>query len=75
MSDAPTGISLFRPTDVTIANNRITGDGSAGSIGIRLRDNVKGNVRPHNLHVSGNAIAGFATPVKVQYIYESVIAG
>lgn len=70
-----TGISLFRPSDVTIANNRVTGTSAPGSIGIRLRDNLKGNIRPHNLHVSGNAIAGFATPVKVQYIYESVIAG
>lgn len=68
------GIDLFRPSDVTIANNRITGTSALGSIGVRLRDNPTGNAKPHNLQVSGNAITGFVTPIKVLRIYDSEIA-
>lgn len=74
------GIDLFRPTDVTIASNRISGphltviNPQPASIGIRLRDNLKGNSHAHNLRVNGNVIEGFATTLKTQYIYESDIA-
>jgi hypothetical protein len=67
------GIDLFRPTDVTIANNRLTGTNAPDSIGIRLRDNAAGNSHAHNLRVNSNAIEGFATPIKTQRIYDSVI--
>lgn len=69
------GIDLFRPTNVTIVTNQLQGTDAPGSIGIRLRDNPTGNVAPHNLTVSGNAIIAFAKPIEVKRIYGSQIQG
>lgn len=67
------GIDLFKPTNVTLANNRVTGTSAPSSIGIRLRDNPTGNAKPHNLQLSGNAVTGFVTPIKVLRIYNSTV--
>lgn len=53
------GIDLFRPAEMLIANNRIRGEDTAGSIGVRVWDHTSGTLRAHDVAVRDNHVMRF----------------